>query len=303
MIEVSTMKSHPVQEREACTCLAGPLFRRALLLAALIALWTGATGLATAEEALAFKARFQAEKTQGSGIFEAAEKEVKWNPRETAVIICDMWDKHWCDTATERVGQMVPRMNRLVKALRDQGVLIVHAPSDTLDVYKDTPQRKRAQSAPEAPPPVEVQGWASLDPNDEAPLPIDDSDEGCDSPNDCKPHRAWSQQHPGIEIADSDAISEDGREVFNMMQARGIDNVVMMGVHTNMCVLGRSFGIRQMTRMGKNVVLVRDLTDTMYNPKMYPYVEHDRGTELVVEHIEKYWCPSVESEDILDEIQ
>jgi hypothetical protein len=65
-----------------------------------------------------------------------------------------------------------------------------------------------------------------------------------------------------------------------------------MGVHTNMCVLGRSFGIRQMTRLGFNTLLVRDLTDTMYNPRRRPMVTHEQGTELVVRHVERYWCPT-----------
>jgi hypothetical protein len=47
-----------------------------------------------------------------------------------------------------------------------------------------------------------------------------------------------------------------------------------------------------------NVVLVRDLTDSLYNPRMPPVVSHDRGTALIVEHIEKYWCPSVASGDV-----
>jgi hypothetical protein len=54
-----------------------------------------------------------------------------------------------------------------------------------------------------------------------------------------------------------------------------------------------------MTRWGIDCILVRDLTDTMYNPAMPPYVPHDTGTDLVVEHIEKYWCPSVLSEELL----
>ncbi len=70
-------------------------------------------------------------------------------------------------------------------------------------------------------------------------------------------------------------------------------------MHTNACVLGRPFGLRQMAKNGKNVVLIRDLTDTMYNPKMTPQVSHFRGTDLVVEHIEKYVCPTVTSDQIL----
>jgi hypothetical protein len=71
-----------------------------------------------------------------------------------------------------------------------------------------------------------------------------------------------------------------------------------MGVHTNMCVLNRSFAIKQMTRWGIRCVLVRDLTDAMYNPKKRPNVTHEEGTELVIGHIEKWWCPTVLSSEL-----
>jgi type 1 glutamine amidotransferase len=54
-----------------------------------------------------------------------------------------------------------------------------------------------------------------------------------------------------------------------------------------------------MARNGKNVVLVRDMTDTMYNPARAPYVSHFTGTDLIVEHIEKWVCPTVTSDQIL----
>jgi hypothetical protein len=43
---------------------------------------------------------------------------------------------------------------------------------------------------------------------------------------------------------------------------------------------------------------VRDLTDAMYNPFRSPYVSHDEGTRLVVEFIEKFWCPTLLSADL-----
>jgi hypothetical protein len=66
-----------------------------------------------------------------------------------------------------------------------------------------------------------------------------------------------------------------------------------------MCVLGRSFAIRQMVKLGKNVVLIRDLTDTMYDHRRKPFVDHFSGTDLVVEHVEKFWCPTATSADLL----
>ncbi|MBZ0255288.1 protein-signal peptide and transmembrane prediction, partial [bacterium] len=234
------------------------------------------------------------------GVWQTVEQDTAWAPNKTCVIICDMWNKHWCNGATQRVGEIVPKMNRLVSSLRDKGVFIIHAPSGTMDHYKDLPQRKLAQEAKYIKPPVEIAGWCYLDLDDESQLPIDDSDGGCDCTPQCEQYTAWSMQHPGLTIAPQDAISDDGQEIFNLLAARGIDNVIIMGVHCNMCVLGRPFGIRQQTRLGKNVVLVRDMTDTMYNSRMYPHVDHNIGTRLVIQHVEKYWAPTVTSTDLMD---
>lgn len=72
-----------------------------------------------------------------------------------------------------------------------------------------------------------------------------------------------------------------------------------MGVHTNMCVLGRPFGLRQLVRNKKNVVLMRDMTDSMYNPKQWPYVDHFTGHDLVISHVERFVCPTITSDQIL----
>jgi len=223
---------------------------------------------------------------------------VSWDPARTAVVVCDMWDKHHCPDATARVGEMVPRMNALLKEARSRGALIIHCPSDTMDFYKDHPGRKLAQSAPKVVTAIPLEGWCPLKPDRESGLPIDDSDGGCDGCPDCPSFKAWKSQHPGLEILDGDAIT-DSAEAFYLMRQRGITNVLVMGVHINMCVLGRPFSIRQMVRQGQNVLLVRDLTDSMYNHRRRPFVNHFRGTELVVEHIENYWCPSVTSADLL----
>jgi hypothetical protein len=75
--------------------------------------------------------------------------------------------------------------------------------------------------------------------------------------------------------------------------------VLIMGVHTGMCILNRTFSIKQMVRWGMPIALIRDLTDALYNPSKPPYVSHEEGTRLVVEYIEKFWCPTVSSEELL----
>ena len=62
---------------------------------------------------------------------------------KTAVIVCDMWDKHWCRGATQRVNALVKQMAPFLEAARKRGIQIIHAPSETMPFYQDAPQRKR----------------------------------------------------------------------------------------------------------------------------------------------------------------
>ncbi len=218
-----------------------------------------------------------------------------WKPTETAIIICDMWDKHWCDDATARVAEMAPEMNKVLAIARGKGVKIVHAPSDCMDYYAKHPGRKEVMKYKDKKIAALAVG-SKLPAEENAPWPVDQSDEGCENA-DCKPHKAWTKQIDALTINDQDLISDSGAEIGVYFKKKGIKNVILMGVHTNMCVIGRSFGLRAMKRMGMNVVLMRDMTDLMYNHKMAPYVNHFTGLDLIVEYIETYVCPSIVSTD------
>jgi len=226
------------------------------------------------------------------------ERASEWKVSETAIIVIDMWDDHFCKCAAQRVGVMAPKMNAALTAARDHGVQIIHAPSGTVDLYADTPYRKRVQQAPATKPPFDVSNWCNRDEKREPELPLDVSKSGCDDPITGAVVRKYTRQHPGVEMIGYDGVSDSGTEIYSFLKAQGIKNVAVMGVHTNMCILGRPFGIRQLVKLGFNVVLVRDLTDVLYDPRESPFVSHNRGTELVVEHIERYWCPSIVSEQL-----
>ncbi len=244
---------------------------------------------------LQLKLRSREESTEQKDQWEEINFEQETPVAKTAIIICDMWDKHWCNGATERCEVIAQKMNKVVNAARDRGIQIIHAPSDTLSFYLDWPQRRRMQLARVFPLPEALDIPTH-------PLPIDDSDGGCDT-DETPWYHAWTRQSKHIDIGKYDGISDNGREVYNFIEQEGIDTLLIMGVHTNMCILGRSFAIRQMTRWGKKCILVRDLTDAMYDPKDSPQVSHDAGTQLVIEHIEKYWCPTIISEDLVEGLQ
>jgi alpha-L-fucosidase len=274
-----------LNRRRRLACLAGLLAGLAPLLLALPAL----------AQPLELQLRSLKETQPGSDQWQVLETRTNWAPQATAVVICDMWDAHWCKGAAARVAEMAPRMNDTIAALRARGVLIIHCPSETMKFYEGSPGRKLAQSAPPVSPPAP--------PPDLAPtpsLPIDDSDGGCDDVPSCQQPRVypWQREIPTLEIKDGDAIT-DNSEAYNLMRQRGITNVIVMGVHENLCVLGRPFSIKKMVQAGQNVVLMRDLTDTMYNSRRRPWVDHFTGTDLVAWYIEKYWCPTITSDQIL----
>jgi len=253
-------------------------------------------------------------RVEADGRSRLIETLASWAPGQTAMIVCDMWDLHHCLNAVRREKEMAPTMERVLKAARDRGVTIIHAPSSCTDTYKDHPARKHATATPRSNNlPRDIASWCKVIPSEEkGTYPIDQSDGGeDDDPAEHKkwadelaamgrnPRAPWKSQIDVLTIAEKDYISDNGEEIWSILEDRGIKNVILMGVHLNMCVLGRPFGLRQMAKNGKTVALMRDLTDTMYNPQRSPFVGHFAGTDLMVEHIEKYVAPTLTSDQII----
>jgi nicotinamidase-related amidase len=257
---------------------------------------------------LELEARTRIPAGEGSDEYKVTTRTLRWDPGKTAIIVCDMWDDHTCKAAAARVAEMAPAMNRTLQAARDRGVFIIHAPSGRVSFYQDTAQRRRALAAPHAVAPVEIK-WNNWNPDREGEPLTAIVDGGCACKKKCPGFYEnengirrwekggkipWTRQIDTIDIAPADAISDEGQEIYNLLQDRGIDNVVLMGVHTNICIVGRPFGLRQMIYLGKDVALVRDLTDALFQPAA-PALDHFHGTGLIVEHIERHLCPTIAS--------
>ena len=224
---------------------------------------------------------------------------VAWEPAQTAVVIVDMWNKHWCASATTRVAELATPMDEFVNASRAAGLTIVWAPSDVTAFYEGTAPRNNTLALPQAP----------LPPSHPLPQPTmplsTATDGGCDT--SCAQHQAWTRQIAALTLAPSDYLitSEDPRgtqELWNVLQARGIANLLYVGVHENMCVLARPFAIERMRSLGwpaERVAVVRELVDVMYTPMDPPYCSHAEGLRLHTEYVEKFWASSVSMYDVL----
>lgn len=275
----------------------------------------GIAMLPAAADDIELSLRYQVETSSGSGRYHRLIRSEAWKPEETAVIVCDVWDYHHCLNAVRRLEEFGPRLNNVLADARSRGMTIIHSPSDCMPAYEGHSARQRAIETPQAARlPRDIRAWCSRIPAEEiAAYPIDQSDGGeDDDPEEHakwvaklkaigrNPGLPWQRQSDMITIdSDHDYISDRGDEVWSILEHRGIRNVILTGVHTNMCVLGRPFGLRQMVRNGRNVVLMRDVTDTMYNPQRWPYVSHFTATDLVISHIEKFVCPTISSDQFV----
>jgi len=168
-----------------------------------------------------------------SDVWERTTTQQTWAPVETAIIVCDVWDKHHCLNAVRRLEEFAPRMNDVLKQARHSGATVIHSPSDCMPAYAKHPARQRAIRAPQdKSAPIQVAYWCSQIPSEElAEYPIDQSDGGeDDDPAEHatwaaeltalgrNPGMPWKMQSPLIEIdGEQDYISDKGDEVWNIL--------------------------------------------------------------------------------------
>jgi len=134
------------------------------------------------DHTLKLSLRTRVESFKGSGVWDEVVVPREFAGDETAVILCDMWDNHWCPNAAARCGELAKKMPPVLDALRARGVLVIHAPSECMEFYKDAPQRKRILEVKKIDPPPSL---ALTDPQ----LPCDASDGGCDADGPVKQYK------------------------------------------------------------------------------------------------------------------
>ena len=201
-----------------------------------------------------------------------------------------MWDRHWCSGAEQRKNALIPKIVPFLAQARTAGIRIIHSPSETMGFYQNAPQRHAILNIPQIDLPA-------VQPPRSRPLPIEFPTGGCDTGD--KLSAPWTREDPRIPIEANDFISTDVQEIYSLLRHENINSVIYVGVHANMCLLTRSFAIPHMSALGFQCILARDLTDAMYSPQDPPFVSHERGTEMMIDYIGQYLCPTFDSRELL----
>lgn len=199
----------------------------------------------------------------------------------SALLLCDIWDDHWCSTAASGTARIARRAAVLVSRFRSAGGVVIHAPCQTMAHYASHPARRYVLELAPGPAPV-------LGAHVDSPLPPSPGARCPDSPpcpEPLGPPWPWTRQHPAIEVTSDDAVLDQQDELFAVIADRAIGEVYVAGVHTNLCVLDRPYGIKAMVRAGISCALVADLTEAM--PPAY--------TPATLDYVARHWCRVVSS--------
>jgi hypothetical protein len=224
---------------------------------------------------------------------EISLKKEKINTANLGIVVVDMWNFHWCKTSTERIGSLVPRMAEVLEKAHAMGMTIFWCPSDVADNYAGTIQYQAAVAVHRHPlPPLAV-----------VSCPPAPDGGGCTcGPERCSGNYGWDAMNPGLVMHDDDFMPNDLETLYSLCVERGITHLIYMGVHTQVCLLGKSIGLLNMKRAGFHCILARDLTDAhgRYDPKKG--ITPDHFTQNVVAHFEKYLAPTINFADELKKI-
>ncbi|MBL9173467.1 MAG: NPCBM/NEW2 domain-containing protein [Verrucomicrobiales bacterium] len=213
--------------------------------------------------------------------------------RHVGVIAVDVWNFHWCKTATMRVDAIVPRMNEALDAARALGMTVMLCPSDVVDNYVGYPQREAVFALPQVPVPKVMEVTCP---------PVPDAG-GCACGHErCGVNYGWDGMHPALRIGEADLMPDTQAEVYAVCQKYGLTHLIYVGFHTQVCLLGKSMGLRAMKAAGLRCVLARDMTDAHpgYDPTRN--FTPDLNTEQVVEHFERHLAPTIQFQQELTKL-
>ena len=206
-------------------------------------------------------------------------------PKDTAIVICDMWDKHWCPSASRRCGEMAVKMADVVNVARKKGILIIHAPSDTMSSTRTrrpasdcrTSRRSRCPSRWICPIRSVPSTTATV-----GATTIRQIVQGVEPATRGHSHRRGTRRHLRQRPRDLQ-LSERERHRHHPDHGSPHQHVRAASV------------VRDQTDdAGGHAPHPRaDLTDSMYNPKSKPMVTHDEGTQRIVQFIENTGVPLV----------
>lgn len=198
-----------------------------------------------------------------------------------ALIIVDTWSRHFCKTTTNRTEELCGRINSALPLFRSAGARIIFTPYGFKGKHprfvkvRDTKMKNTVQLSPSSPP---RRGTALCD---------------------CKMGDKKCGQalvdfgiSPVLKLEDGDIICNKSVDGF---LPQGTEYILFGGIATNICILSRPYGIKNMMSAGYKCALIGDLSETQLLRMSLTFEEEH---ELVLDYYRDHVSPVLFMEDI-----
>jgi len=220
---------------------------------------------------------------------------------ESALILVDCWSIHYCESYLLRSRRIIEeKIVPVVDAARKIGATVIHAPSSSVAekypqsacCFENGDEERFPTYAPVDPewPPrdfVERRGRYSLFNRTFSP-----------------PRETWEGIYrEKLVIADpltpkpGDYVVRSGRQLHRILKKLKKLHLFYAGFATNMCLQHRDYGVRAMSEMGYNIILLRDCTAAI---EAHDTVDQQLATRIFVQEIETKYAWSTTSKDFIE---
>lgn len=264
----------------------------------------------------------------------------KIDPSKIAVVVVDIWDRHWCKEHTKRVAALARRVEPFLLKARTLGLHIVFGPSGTMKTYKDHPARLRVTTLKKLQPPEimtqrellavpKAQRSARFAPylsqaalfasrkaknSGFAPLPpwaqSGTCEDGPRRPCEKLMGSVWTCQNAALTIQETDAIVnlDDRSELYSYVRHHKITHLLYLGTASNMCVIwSREGSMMNMMARGIKCAFIEELSIAIsgngYDPdekSLSKDLTPKLGTKRVNRHLKTFLAPSISQQQILE---
>jgi nicotinamidase-related amidase len=216
--------------------------------------------------------------------FHYLERTVSIPARETALVLVDVWARHYVDSYLARAEEIVrTRIVPAVVAARRAGVSVVHAPG--LNAARNYPQWTRDYGDNELSPPVPSADWPPPEfRRREGPYAQYRRPQGPVLTKAIEEVREMGRRiDPSVEPQPDDFIVFRGDELHRLCKHHRIVHLFYAGFAANMCLQFKDYGVRAFRARGYHLIVLRDCTTAV---ESHDTVADLTGTRQAIRELE-----------------
>lgn len=196
------------------------------------------------------------------------------NTKRDALIIMDMWDKHWCKTMTHEGDILAKKINEFAQIFRARGGVVIHT-----TYFANSP--------------ISI-GLRDKTAKIFAPF---SKFRGCKCPGEsCKKDtnkQVWSNIHPDIYTDKHDLYITN---ISKLLKIKNIQTYFFVGQHINECILERPIGVLALKYLKKHFYIIKDLTN-----HSFCYTCPEEIKQEFFSCVEQFLCPLLTIEEFLND--